>query len=79
MDGLVATREIRRQLPQGRIPIVAMTANVMQEDRQRCVEAGMDDFVSKPIEPDELLAVLVRWIEAKGGGFQSDAAGDARR
>jgi CheY-like chemotaxis protein len=54
-----------------------MTANVMQEDRQRCVEAGMDDFVSKPIEPDELLAVLVRWIEADSGSFQAGARGDA--
>jgi two-component system, sensor histidine kinase and response regulator len=65
MDGLTATREIRL-LPQSRTPILAMTANVMQEDRQRCFDAGMDDFVAKPIEPDELLAVLLKWIEAGG-------------
>jgi two-component system, sensor histidine kinase and response regulator len=66
MDGLTATREIRRLMPQSDIPILAMTANVMQEDRQRCFDAGMDDFVAKPIEPDELLAVLAKWIEARG-------------
>jgi PAS domain S-box-containing protein len=63
MDGLAATREIRRLMPHSNVPIVAMTANVMQEDRQRCIDAGMDDFVAKPIEPDELLAVLVDCIQ----------------
>lgn len=62
MDGVTATREIRRLAPQSAVPIVAMTANVMQEDRQRCFEAGMNDFVSKPIDPDELVAVLLKWI-----------------
>jgi two-component system sensor histidine kinase/response regulator len=62
MDGVTATREIRRLAPQSAVPIVAMTTNVMQEDRQRCFEAGMNDFVSKPIDPDELVAVLLKWI-----------------
>ena len=39
-----------------------MTANVMQEDRQRCLEAGMNDFVTKPVDPDQLLAVLLKWV-----------------
>jgi PAS domain S-box-containing protein len=63
MDGLTATREIRLFKPNERLPIVAMTANVMQEERQSCLAAGMDDFVAKPIDPAELLAVLQRWIE----------------
>jgi CheY-like chemotaxis protein len=63
MDGLAATRQIRLFKPNERLPIVAMTANVMQEERQSCLAAGMDDFVAKPIDPAELLAVLQRWIE----------------
>jgi two-component system sensor histidine kinase/response regulator len=70
MDGLSATREIRRLMPEPRIPIVAMTANVMQEDRQRCIDAGMDGFVAKPIEPDELLAVLTVWIREGDSALQ---------
>ncbi|WP_408949833.1 PAS domain-containing protein [Lysobacter sp. Hz 25] len=62
MDGITATREIRRLIPKPATPIVAMTANAMQEDRERCFEAGMNDFVTKPIDPDRLLAVLARWI-----------------
>ena len=63
MDGLAATREIRLFKPNERLPIVAMTANVMQEERQSCLAAGMNDFVAKPIDPDELLAVVQRWTE----------------
>jgi PAS domain S-box-containing protein len=66
MDGVTATREIRRLMPQSAVPIVAMTANVMQEDRQRCFDAGMVDFVTKPIDPDQLLAVLLKWSNRAG-------------
>jgi len=48
-----------------RLPVVAMTANAMQADRDRCLDAGMDDFVTKPIEPDQLWAALVRWIPSR--------------
>jgi two-component system sensor histidine kinase/response regulator len=61
MDGLQATRAIRRTLPQGTLPILAMTANAMSQDRQRCLDAGMDDFLAKPIEPADLVATLYRW------------------
>ncbi len=59
MDGLEATRHIRAKETAGsRIPIVAMTANAMESDRERCLEAGMDDYISKPIKAQELLALL---------------------
>jgi PAS domain S-box-containing protein len=73
MDGLSATREIRRlEREPGRlkttrrdcprIPVVAMTAGVMEQERQKCLEAGMDDFVPKPVNPLNLGTVLERWL-----------------
>ncbi len=66
MDGYEATAAIRR-LPGGRgahLPIIALTANAMQGDRQRCLEAGMDDFLSKPYSLAQLQAALARWLPA---------------
>jgi CheY-like chemotaxis protein len=61
MDGLEATREIRGRWPAAAQPrIIAMTANAMQGDREICLEAGMDDYVSKPIRVDELVQALAR-------------------
>ena len=64
MDGFEATATLRNNaLPGGRrIPIIAMTANAMQGDRERCLAAGMDDYLSKPINPDLLKAALAQWV-----------------
>ncbi len=66
MDGLTATRLIRHEKIAPKTPIVAMTANAMQGDRDVCLEAGMDDYVAKPIEPEELLATLARYLQSQG-------------
>jgi PAS domain S-box-containing protein len=78
MDGLEATRNIRHAeggvtddgVPDGatvrrRIPIIAMTAHAMQGDRERCLEAGMDDYVSKPVTPQALARILEEWLPRK--------------
>lgn len=63
MDGLVATARIRALPPPlNALPIVALTANAVQGDREMCLQAGMDDYVSKPIEPKQLVRVLQGWL-----------------
>jgi two-component system sensor histidine kinase/response regulator len=62
MDGLAATRAIRAIPGFAKLPIVAMTANAMASDREKCLAAGMNDHVAKPIEPDELWRVIARWV-----------------
>ena len=67
LGGLEATREIR-QMPGGRgVPILAMTANVFADDRARCLAAGMDDFIPKPVSADTLFEKLVKWLSLRTG------------
>jgi two-component system sensor histidine kinase/response regulator len=74
LDGYAATRRIRAEEEGGarRLPIVAMTAHAMAGDREKCLAAGMDDYVAKPLRADQLDAMLARWlpgaVEAHGNG-----------
>lgn len=65
MDGLTATAAIRAQESETgeRLPIIAMTADAMQGDRERCLAAGMDDYISKPVRLDALVDMIQRWGE----------------
>jgi len=62
MDGLQATREIRKFAPLGTLPVIAVTANAMQDDKNRGHDAGMDDYLTKPIDPPELYRTLKHWL-----------------
>ena len=65
MDGLEATGQIRCHISRSRLPIIAMTAHAMEEERQRCLAAGMDDHIAKPIDPAVLYQTLSRWIKPR--------------
>ena len=67
MDGVTATRIIRETHAAATLPIVAMTANAMRADRDRCIDAGMSDFVTKPILPSALWKALLTWIKDREG------------
>jgi signal transduction histidine kinase/CheY-like chemotaxis protein len=65
VDGITATRILRKDPRLQNLPIIAMTAHALVEERQRCVDAGMNDHVSKPIDPDALFATLTRWAKPR--------------
>ncbi len=71
MDGLEATRRIRASQSFAPIPIIAVTANALEEERQRCMDAGMNDFITKPLMPETLYAVLARWLPRQAFAYSS--------
>ncbi len=68
MDGITATRKIREELGYSDLPVIAMTAHALAEERERCAEAGMNDHISKPFEAAELISTINRWIQLRGDG-----------
>jgi len=75
VDGYEATGRIRAQEGEGeRLPVIAMTAHAMAGDRERCLAAGMDDYMSKPLRPEVLDAVLERWLGLAPGAEEGPAA-----
>jgi CheY-like chemotaxis protein len=63
LDGIGATKRIRQPPGLDRVPVIALTANAFTDDRARCVAAGMDDFITKPVEVDPLAERLLAWLE----------------
>ena len=72
MDGIAATVEILKDGRFKELPVVAMTANAMQQDKEKCIEAGMVDHVAKPIDPDELFRALLKWVKPRHAVVQPD-------
>lgn len=67
LDGISATQKIRNELKLEKIPIIAMTAHAMKGDREACLHAGMDDYISKPIDPNKLYKKLYKWLKLPEG------------
>jgi len=74
MDGFEATREIRRDGRFEGLPIIAMTAHAMAGDREKSLEAGMNDHVTKPINPNELFSALAKWIKPRAAGVPKESS-----
>jgi PAS domain S-box-containing protein len=79
MDGIEATRAIRSDPNFQTLPIIAMTANALVSDREMCLQAGMNDHIAKPIDPDQLFGVLLRWIKRPDGRGSSPKSRSAAR
>ena len=65
MDGYEATRTLRKEVDHEKLPIIAMTANAMSGDREKCMESGMNDHVAKPVVPQDLYEALSRWVKGR--------------
>jgi CheY-like chemotaxis protein len=63
MDGYEAMRHIRKQPKWTKLPIIALTAKAMKDDREKCIEAGASDYITKPVDIDRLLALMQLWLE----------------
>ena len=72
MDGYEATKEIRKERRLQSLPIIAMTAHAMESEREKCLVAGMNDYVTKPIDPDRLFGTLARWVDTEQSGAAED-------
>lgn len=72
-DGFEATKEIRRAFSSTELPILAMTANAMKGDRERCLDAGMNDYIPKPITKETLRAMLSKWLQKTEAGSSVEA------
>lgn len=73
MDGMEATHAIRNLPARKDVPIVAMTANAFEEDSRKCLEAGMNDHLAKPVDPERLIQALVKWLPARKGPLSREA------
>ena len=69
MDGITAMQEIRKQPSHSKLPIIALTAKAMPDDRQRCLEAGANDYITKPIDIEKLLSLVRIWLPSRRGAL----------
>ncbi len=77
MDGYEVVRRIRADAERGGVPVIAMTAHAMAEERERCMAAGMNDHITKPIDPDAMFSTLQRWLPRRAAAAQAAAGAPA--